>query len=313
MSTENIEVVVPFENNLERIDCFLSNLPEIDFSRSYLQKLIKNEDIIVNENKIKQNYKVKTDDIINIHIPEPTKLVLEPQDIPINIVYEDKSIVVINKTPGLVVHPGPGNWDKTLVNALLYHIKDLSHVGGVERPGIVHRLDKDTSGLMIIAKNDISHRKLIDIFANREIHKEYTTIICGKPKQNHFIIEKPISRHPKYRHKMTIIDNGKEAKTEVFLKKMWKIHMGVFSLLKIKLHTGRTHQIRVHLSSESLPIVGDPIYSKKWQKYKVPYLMLAATKLAFKHPETNEDLEFNIELPEHMNKFVDKLTKLENL
>ena len=306
----DITLAVPEEYHLERIDKFLTLALELDLSRSYIQRLIKENNILVNESPIKANYKIKTDDNINIVIPEDEDIPLEPQNIPLDVIYEDSSLIVINKQPGLVVHPGPGNWDNTLVNGLLYHCKDLSSIGGVKRPGIVHRLDKDTSGLMIVAKNDSSHRKLVESFSQRQVFKEYTAIVVGKPKQKHEIIDKPIARHRKYRHKMTLTETGKEAITEYKLKKIWNTEKYIFSMLSVRIHTGRTHQIRVHLSSSGLPIVGDPIYSKKWEKYRVPYLLLASVNLGFTHPQSGDELNFNIPLPQHMSDFIQKAETL---
>lgn len=310
MTTQKIEIQVPEEYHLDRIDIFLTHSLELDLSRSFIQRLIKNGNITVNGKTIKQNYKIKLDDIISIEIPEPEELKITPQDIPIEIIYEDCFIAIINKPPGLVVHPGSGNWDKTLVNALLYHLKDLSSIGGTVRPGIVHRLDKDTSGLMIIAKNDAAHKFLTDEFANRNIKKIYNAIVIGKPNKAHDIIDMPIGRHPKYRHKMTIMEDGKSAITEFTIKKIWNTRLGLFTHLEILLHTGRTHQIRVHLSSIGNPIVGDPIYSKKWEKYRVPYLLLASTSIEFTHPNSGKKMHFTINLPEHI---ADYIQKLENL
>ncbi len=307
MTEEKYELIVPEEYHLERIDKFLTSSVEADFSRSYIQKLIKSEDILVNGEPIKQNYKVKTDDTIVITIPEPEELELVACDIPVNFLYQDEYIAVINKQPGLVVHPGPGNQDHTLVNALLYHLKDLSSIGGTSRPGIVHRLDKDTSGLMIIAKNDKAHKHLVNEFSERHVKKKYTVIVSGKPGQEHGIIDQPIGRHRKYRHKMTVTPDGKEAVSEYYLKKIWTTPVGIFSLLEVRIHTGRTHQIRVHLSSEGNPVIGDPIYSKKWEKHKVPFLLLASTYLSFVHPDTKETLEFEAPLPQHMLDFIKKL------
>ncbi len=310
MAHEIIEIIVPEENNLERADRFLTSSLELDLSRSYIQKLIKGGAIRVNEAAIKQNYKVKTDDRIMIDIPEPAPLELEPQDIPLEIVYQDSSIVVVNKQPGLVVHPGPGNWDRTLVNGLLYHVRDLSSIGGVARPGIVHRLDKDTSGLMVIAKDDASHRFLAGEFGDRRVRKKYTAVVVGKPGTDHALIEQPIARHRKYRHKMTVDEKGKEAVTEYRVRRVWNSRPGVFTLLDIDLHTGRTHQIRVHLSAAGIPIVGDPIYSKKWEKYRVPYLLLSSVELSFTHPASGETMTFRAEMPRHMKDFIEKIERL---
>jgi 23S rRNA pseudouridine1911/1915/1917 synthase len=201
-----VAVTVPQDNNLERIDRFLSGSVELDFSRTYLQKLINGGHVKAAGRPVKPNYKVKTDDLIVIEIPEPEQTGLEPEDIPLDIVYEDDSVIVINKQPGLPVHPGPGNRSHTLVNALLYHIGDLSSIGGVERPGIVHRLDKDTAGLMVAAKDDVSHRFLTGEFSARRVKKRYSAIVIGKPREDHGRIDLPIGRHRKYRHKMTVTD-----------------------------------------------------------------------------------------------------------
>ena len=307
MSAEKIELIVPEEYNNERIDKFLTNSLELDISRTYIQKLIKGKNINISGKDIKQNYKVKTDDAIIIDIPEPEQLNLIPRDLPVEIIFEDESIAVINKQPGLVVHPGPGNWDNTLVNALLFHLKQLSSIGGVIRPGIVHRLDKDTSGLMVIAKNDSVHKSLSDDFASRKIVKKYFAIVSERPAEASGVINKPIGRHPKYRHKMSIVEDGKEAVTEYKINKIWKSKSGVFSSLNLVLHTGRTHQIRVHLSSIGHPIIGDQIYSKKWAKYKVPYLMLASVYLEFRHPKSGEPMRFEASLPPHIEDFMNKL------
>ncbi|MFC1668960.1 RluA family pseudouridine synthase [Spirochaetota bacterium] len=309
MNEDKIEVLVPEEYHLERIDMFLANSLELDFSRSYIQKLIKKSNILVNGEPTKPNYKVKEDDVIIIDIPPPEQLEVLPQDMPVNVVYQDKWLAVINKQPGLVVHPGTGNWDRTLVNALMYHIKDLSGIGGVIRPGIVHRLDKDTSGLMVIAKNDEAHEHLVNEFSNRNVKKKYSAIVVGKPKKEHDTISLPIKRHRKYRQKMTIDETGREAVTEYRLEKIWNNKNGVYSMLHLDLHTGRTHQIRVHLSAIGNPIVGDSIYSKKWAKHRVPYFLLASMELDFAHPEDKRRVSFSIDLPGHMQDFIDKLEK----
>ncbi len=307
MSADNFELTVPDEYHLERIDRFLTHSMEIDLSRSYIQKLIKDKNITVNAKEIKQNYKVKTDDIINIAVPEPKEMRFDPEDIPIDIIYEDDSIAIINKSPGMVVHPGSGNWNKTLVNALLFYLKDLSSIGGVIRPGIVHRLDKDTAGLMVVARNDNAHRFLTDEFSERRVKKEYSAVVLEKLQNDHGIIDKPIGRHPKYRQKMSVVADGREAVTEYRVNKVWSSRIGVFTFLNVMPHTGRTHQIRVHLSSMGNPIVGDPIYSKKWAKYKVSFLLLAAVSLEFTHPATKKKVKFDIPMPTHIEDFIQKL------
>jgi 23S rRNA pseudouridine1911/1915/1917 synthase len=310
MATEKIELTVPEEYHLERVDKFLTGAVEADFSRSYIQRLIKNGEILVNGASIRQNYKVKTDDVIAITVPEPAVLDVLAEDIPLDIVYQDTDVAVINKQPGLVVHPGPGNWTGTLVNGLLFHLKDLSSIGGSIRPGIVHRLDKDTAGLMVVAKNDAAHRSLTEQFSERRVGKVYDAIVIGKPDKGHDIIDRPIGRHPKYRHKMAILDDGREAVTEYTLRKIYNTSLGLFSHLELNLHTGRTHQIRVHLSSLGNPIVADPVYSKKWARFNVPFLMLAARSLEFTHPSSGEKMSFKAAMPGHMEKFLRKLESL---
>jgi 23S rRNA pseudouridine1911/1915/1917 synthase len=309
MPAEKIEVIVPEEYHLQRVDIFLAGSLEMDLSRSYIQKLIKAGKILANGVEIRQNYRIRTDDIITIEIPEPSAAAFEAENIPLDIIYQDDSLAVINKPAGMVVHPGPGNWNRTLVNALLFHIKNLSGIGGTERPGIVHRLDKDTSGIILIAKDDRAHRFLADEFAGRRVVKRYIAVCAGKPATDHGIMTESIGRHPKYRHKMTLREDGREAITEFFLKRVWNTGSSVFSMFDILLHTGRTHQIRVHLSSRNLPIVGDPIYSKKWEKYHVPHLLLASVYLEFAHPRTGERMNFGIPLPEHIDTFIKRLDR----
>ncbi len=304
---ENIIISVPEEFNLERIDRVIPSLLEIEISRSRIQKLIKDGHITVNGSPTRSNYKAKTDDEIGIIIlTEETEAPL-PEDIPLDIIYQDDQIAVINKQPGLVVHPGAGNYGSTLVSALLYHVKNLSTSGDINRPGIVHRLDKDTSGLMVIAKTDEAYSSLVGQFATRSVEKRYLAIVQGKPAKEHDIISKPLARHKKYRHKMTIDDDGREALTEYTISKIWHTPTGTFSMLDVRIHTGRTHQIRVHLSSSGNPVIGDMIYSRKWAKYKVPYLLLASVFLRFTHPVTGEELSFQAKLPGHMEDFIVKL------
>ncbi|OHD66317.1 MAG: hypothetical protein A2176_07470 [Spirochaetes bacterium RBG_13_51_14] len=310
MPSNVIEIIVSEENDLERIDKFLRASLEQDLSRSYVQKLLKSGHIRIDGRVIKQNHRVRTDDVITVEIPEPVPLELAPEDIPLDIVYQDSSILVINKQPGLAVHPGAGNWTRTLVNGLLYHVKDLSSIGGAERPGIVHRLDKDTAGLMVIAKDDASHRFLTGEFSGRRVRKKYAAVVIGKPRTDHGIIDLPIGRHRKYRHKMAVDEKGRKAVTVFTLRQVWNSRLGVFSLLDIELHTGRTHQIRVHCSALGTPIVGDPLYSKTWEKYRVPYLLLASVGLAFTHPKDGGTMTFAAELPEHMRQFLEKIKRL---
>ncbi len=310
VNENNITLIVPEEYAGTRIDIFIYNALEEELSRSFIQKLLKHNHITIHGMPVKPNYKVKADQQILIIIPQPEKTTLQPQDIPLNILYEDDDIAVIHKPAGMVVHPGAGNTTHTLVNALLYHFKGLSSIGGVERPGIVHRLDKDTEGLMVIAKNDSAHNLLAKEFQSRNVVKKYEAIVTGKPSTPTDIINRAIDRHPQYGHKMTVRDDGREAITHYTLKEVWHTQQGVFSRLHIRILTGRTHQIRVHLSSLGLPIVGDKLYSKKWEKYNVPYMLLASTYLEFAHPSTGQHLQFSIDLPQHMEDFIKKLNTM---
>jgi 23S rRNA pseudouridine1911/1915/1917 synthase len=305
-----ITLTVPEENFLERIDLFLASSTETGISRSVIQRLIKEGNILVNGDKVRQNYKVKVDDEITITVPEPEAVELIPENIPLNIIYQDDHILVINKQPGLVVHFGPGNYESTLVNALLYHIDKLPSAGDPTRPGIVHRLDRDTTGLMVIAKTDEAYEHFIKEFSGRKIHKKYCAITIGKPDKDEDTIDKPLGRHKKYRHKMTIVEDGREAITDYSVMKIWHIRHTVYSMLDIKIHTGRTHQIRVHLSSMGNPVIGDRIYSKKWEKHRVPYLLLASTELGFTHPHTGETMLFKADLPEHMTEFINRIESI---
>jgi len=307
MSNSYITITVLSEEEGSRIDTFLAGSLDEDLSRSFIQKLIRQENIMVNGQKTKSNYRVRADDEIAVSIPEPVKLDLSPKDISLEIIYEDSSLAVISKQPGITVHPGAGTEGDTLVNALLFHLKDLSSIGGVERPGIVHRLDKDTSGLMVIAKNDKAHRALSDQFSSRSVKKEYIAIVTGKPGSEHQIIEKSIGRHNVFRQKMTVTESGRDAKTEIFCVKSWTVREGTFSHLRVIIHTGRTHQIRVHLASESIPIVGDQVYSKRGKAQDLPWLLLASVRLSFTHPETGKILDFRIDPPAHIQQFIDKL------
>ncbi len=307
---KTITLTVPNEYSNTRIDVFIFNALEGELSRSFIQKLLKGGNITVNGNSVKQNYKVKQHQEITIAIPQPEKTSLQPQDIPLTILFEDNDIAVIYKPAGMVVHPGAGNVEHTLVNALLYHFKGLSSIGGVERPGIVHRLDKDTEGLMIIAKNDTAHTIASKAFQQRTVIKKYEAIVIGKPNEVSGLINKAIDRHPKYGHKMAVRDDGKEALTQYTCKEIWHTTNGVFSRLELQIYTGRTHQIRVHLASLGLPIVGDQLYSKKWEKYRVPYMLLAATYLQFHHPITKQPLQFCVDLPMHIKDFITRLNAL---
>lgn len=309
MSIEKNEIIyttVPDGNTPHRVDHFLSELESGRYSRSFIQRLAREGNIRVNGIAVKPSFTIRAGDTLEMEIPKSTESAIEARDIPLEIVYEDESLTVINKSPGMTVHPGSGTKDDTLVHALLFHYDGLSSIGGVERPGIVHRLDRDTSGLMVIAKNDATHISLSKQFADRTIEKEYCALVTGNVKKDHFSIDSPIGRHPVHRNKMTVRPDGREAITEVFVEEKIVTPRDTFSLLRVKIHTGRTHQIRVHLSAAGHPIVGDPLYSRSAKRFDTTYLLLASVHLSFDHPATGERLSFTIDLPPHMQQFIDK-------
>lgn len=285
-----------------RIDKYLSDMLE-EKSRSFIQELIKKEKVVVNNKIPKSNYKVKAFDNIELEVPEPEILKVEAEDIPLNILYEDNDVIVVNKEQGMVVHPAPGNYNGTLVNALLFHCKDLSGINGIIRPGIVHRIDKDTSGILVVAKNDEAHNKLSEQLKNHSMKREYYALIEGRLKNDSGTINKPIGRNKKDRLKMGIVEDGKLAVTHYEVLERYN----GYTLIKCILETGRTHQIRVHMSSIGFPLVGDPLYGFKRQKFKLDGQMLHAKTLGFIHPETSEYMEFNSELPKYFINIIDKL------
>lgn len=287
-----------------RIDKYLSNIFK-DKSRSFIQGLIEKENVKVNSKSLKSNYKLKKADEIEIMIPEPEILSVEAENIPIDIVYEDEDVIVVNKAQGMVVHPAPGNYNGTLVNALLYHCKDLSSINGVIRPGIVHRIDKDTSGILVIAKNDDAHNKLSEQLKDHSMKREYYALIEGILKNNDGTIDKPLGRCKKDRLKIGIIEDGKRAVTHYEVVERYN----GYTLVKCVLETGRTHQIRVHMASIGFPLVGDPLYGFKRQKFKLEGQVLHARTLGFIHPRTGEYMEFTSELPQY---FCDLINKLKN-
>lgn len=276
-----------------------------DLSRTNIQRLIEEEKVFVNSKKEKASYKVELGDKIQVEEIEAKEITLEAQNIPLDIVYEDNDIIVVNKQKGLVVHPANGNPDGTLVNAIMNICKDsLSGIGGEIRPGIVHRLDKDTSGLIIIAKNDKAHITLSEQIKNHEVKKTYIALVRGVIKENEATINMPIGRSTKDRKKMAVLKNGKNAITHFKVIKRYER----YTLLEIKIETGRTHQIRVHMSHIGYPVVGDTVYSNGKNPFGVTGQMLHAEKLTFKHPITNEELNLEAPLPKY---FVNVLKKLD--
>ena len=287
----------------DRLDVYLSEQLG-DMSRSYIQKIIKDKKVEVNGKVEKAKYLVKEDDKIKIEIPTPKLLEVVAQDIPIDIVYEDNDVLIVNKPQNMVVHPAPGNYENTLVNAILYHCKDkLSSINGVIRPGIVHRIDKDTSGLLMIAKNNNAHNSLAEQLKDHSITREYEFICHGVVKEDKITVDKPLGRNPKDRLKMAIVKDGKRAVTHFEVMERFDN----FTHMKARLETGRTHQIRVHALSINHPLLGDPIYGPKNTKFKLEGQTLHARKLGFIHPTTNEYIEFNSELPDYFKNIIKKL------
>ena len=287
----------------DRLDVYLSEQLG-DMSRSYIQKIIKDKKVEVNGKVEKAKYLVKEDDKIKIEIPTPKLLEVVAQDIQIDIVYEDNDVLIVNKPQNMVVHPAPGNYENTLVNAVLYHCKDkLSSINGVIRPGIVHRIDKDTSGLLMIAKNNNAHNSLAEQLKDHSITREYEFICHGVVKEDKITVDKPLGRNPKDRLKMAIVKDGKRAVTHFEVIERFDN----FTHMKARLETGRTHQIRVHALSINHPLLGDPIYGPKNTKFKLEGQTLHARKLGFIHPTTNEYIEFNSELPDYFKNIIKKL------
>ena len=298
-----IEILVDDEEDEEyRLDAYLA-LELKELSRTHLQRLIKDGLVSVNGLQKKARYLVKNGDYIVVRIPSPKTLSLVPEDIPLDIVYEDEDIVIVNKTQGMVVHPAPGNYNNTLVNALLFHVDNLSSINGVIRPGIVHRLDKDTSGLLIVAKNNFAHKFFSDKLKDREILREYIAITHGRFNNPNGKINAPIGRDPRNRKKMTVIErNSKEAITNYSVLKVFN----EYSLVQANLETGRTHQIRVHLSYINHPILGDAVYSNRKEDKKYKGQFLHAKKIGFIHPRTFKYIEFETEMPDRFRNFIEK-------
>ncbi len=284
-----------------RLDKFIKDNSN-DLSREYIQELIEEGYILVNDKNSKSSYKTCLGDEITIGYKEEQNLDVEAQDIPLDVVYEDKDVIVINKEQGMVVHPAPGNYKDTLVNALLYHCKDLSTINGVKRPGIVHRLDKDTSGLIMVAKNDVAHNFLADQLKDKTASRVYVALVHGNVHVKKGIINAPIGRDPKSRVKMAVVKDGKDAVTEFSVLKYYK----EFTLIECKLKTGRTHQIRVHMSYIGYPLVGDPLYGPRKLRYGDKQY-LHAKELSFIHPSTKERVTYSTEMPKYFTDFLETL------
>ena len=285
-----------------RLDTFVADNSEA--TRSYAVKLISDGFVTVNGKTVAKNYKIKLGDCIEITIPEPEPLEIAPENIPIDVVYEDDDLLVVNKKKGMVVHPAAGNYTGTLVNALLFHCgSSLSGINGVMRPGILHRIDKDTSGLLLVAKNDNAHRFLSEQIKEHSFTREYETVVYGGFKESEGTINAPIGRHPVRRKEMAVTElNSKEAVTHFTV-----IEAGNgFSHLKVRLETGRTHQIRVHMAFIGHPVAGDEVYGPKKIIKELGGQCLHARKIGFVHPTTKKYMEFTSELPEYFTAFLKK-------
>lgn len=285
-----------------RLDVFLSKTLK-DSTRSYIQKIIENGGVTVNETKKKSSYKLKLNDCIILDFPEVKKLDVQAENIPIDIVYEDSDVIVVNKPSGMVVHPASGINSGTLVNALLYHCKDLSGINGVARPGIVHRIDKDTSGVLVIAKNDLAHNKLSKQLKEHTMTRLYLALVEGIIKDDQGTVDAPLARHKTERIKIAVTEGGRNAVTHYKVIERFKNA----TLLLCRLDTGRTHQIRVHLAYIKHPVMGDPVYGYKKQRFNTNGQLLHAKVLGFIHPTTGKYIEFETEVPEEFKKIINIL------
>lgn len=286
----------------ERLDKFLSNIYP-DLSRSFFQKLIKNQQVLVNGSLQKASYPVNLLDLVTVEIPDAVPISIEPEDIPLDILYEDDDVLIVNKPKGMVVHPSAGHYSGTLVNAVMYHCKDsLSGIGGEIRPGIVHRIDMDTTGALIVCKNDASHAEIAAQIKEHSVNRIYVGIVCGNIKEEEGTIEGAIGRHPTDRKKMAVNEkNGKPAVTHFKVLERF----GSYTYMEFKLETGRTHQIRVHMAKIGHPLLGDPLYGSSHCAFKhLQGQTLHARTIGFIHPKTGDYIEFSAPLPEYFEKLL---------
>ena len=291
----------------KRIDVYIAEYKE-ELSRSRVQKLIENGLVTVNGKAVKSNYKLRKGDILEVEIPDPEPLEIEAEDIPLDIIYEDKDVVIVNKPQGMVVHPAPGHYSETLVNALMYHCKDdLSGINGQMRPGIVHRIDKDTSGVIMIAKSDAAHNSLAQQLAVHSITRKYYAVVCGNIKEDSGTVDKPIGRNPKDRKKMAVVQGGRRAVTHYRVLERFG---GKYTLIEAQLETGRTHQIRVHMASLGHPLLGVTVYGSEKQPFKLQGQVLHAKVLGFNHPSDGRYVEFESPLPKYFEKLLIKLRNI---
>lgn len=289
-----------------RVDKYLSEqLPDV--SRSYLQKIIKEGQVLADGKPVKANYRVSEGNVIELELPEAVEPEIEPEELPLDILYEDSDVILINKPKGMVVHPSAGHYSGTLVNGLLYHCRDdLSGINGVLRPGIVHRIDMDTTGVIIACKNDRAHNAVAEQLKEHSITRRYRAIVCGNIREEEGTVDAPIGRHPTDRKKMAIVQkNGKEAITHYRVLERF----GNYTYIECQLETGRTHQIRVHMTSIGHPLLGDEVYGKTKSPFKLEGQTLHAMVLGFEHPSTGQYMEFEAPLPEYFVHLLEVLRK----
>ena len=300
--SEKIELTVDEFSQGQRLDVFCAvNLPEL--TRSYLQRLIAQGSVTLNGKQAKASKEVTEEDVVIVCPPEPVPLCIPAEPIPLDIVYEDADLLVVNKQQGLTVHPANGVYSGTLVNALLFRVKDLSGINGVLRPGIVHRLDKNTSGLMLVAKNDLAHRSLAEQIATKQCKRVYWALLEGILKSDAGMVDAPIARSPSDRKKMAVVEGGKQA---VSLYRVLKRY-AEYTLCEFELKTGRTHQIRVHARYLGHPVVGDDVYGYQKQKFKLNGQLLHSKRISFRQPTTGELLSFEAPLPDYFEKVLKSL------
>jgi 23S rRNA pseudouridine1911/1915/1917 synthase len=298
---EKMEHTILEEQKGDRIDKVISRMNE-EWSRTQVQDWIKEGNVLVNGKNVKTNYKCSVNDSIVITIPDPEELDVVPEEMDLDIYYEDKDVLVVNKPKGMVVHPAPGHLTGTLVNGLMAHCKDLSGINGVLRPGIVHRIDKDTSGLLMVAKNDLAHESLVNQLVEKSVTRKYKAIVHGVIPHEYGTIDAPLGRDQKDRQSMTVVDNGKHAVTHFRVLERFND----FTFVECQLETGRTHQIRVHMKYIGYPLAGDPKYGPR-KTLDLNGQALHAGLLGFVHPRTNEYLEFEAPLPEDFEELLDRL------
>ena len=298
MKMQKIETVFNGDELL-RLDVFVSTVADV--SRSRAATLIEEGNVIVNEKTVAKNYKLHNKDKVEVIVPKPLEYVAKPEDIPLDIVFEDDDLLVVNKPKGMVVHPAAGNYEGTLVNALMFHCKDsLSGINGVMRPGIVHRIDKNTSGLLMVAKNDFAHNFLAEQIKEHSFTREYEAIVYGNLKNDEGTVDAPIARHPQKRKQMAVVSGGRNAVTHYRVIE----RLNGFTHIRLRLETGRTHQIRVHMAYLGFPVAGDEVYGPKKVITSLSGQCLHAKKIGFIHPKTREYIEFESDLPEYFKTFL---------